>query len=211
MPEETPLHTDPSSTEAPPPSPLPAREGEGPHPLVSLTADVPPLPEGEGESAWDDDHDDWDDDYPEDLQGDADAAPDDRDPVTTRESEKTNIFGGAAIPPREKAVQTDEDKKVRAESMKILTNVGNFGLFLLITLVFGYYIGKWCDKMFGTKPVFTVIWIGFAVAASIRELYRNIKAAQKLGEDAPPPSPLPGGEGEQAPASHEETAKEDAP
>lgn len=88
----------------------------------------------------------------------------------------------ASIPKWEKQSLSEEDKKVRSESYRLMANVGNFGLFLLLAVLFGYFIGKTCDEFFGTKPVFTVLWIGFGVAASVLEVVRTIKAAQKLGE-----------------------------
>lgn len=86
--------------------------------------------------------------------------------------------------------QTDEekeaDKKLRAESMKIMASVGNFGIFLILAVLFSYFIGNALDSFFGTKPVFTVFWILCGIAASIRELVSNIKKAMKLAEDSSP-------------------------
>lgn len=77
----------------------------------------------------------------------------------------------------------DEDRKLRAESYKIMASIGNIGIFLLLAVLFTYFIGKWCDDWFGTKPVFTVIWIAIGVAATIKEAVHNIRAASRLGED----------------------------
>ena len=64
-----------------------------------------------------------------------------------------------------------------------MASVGNFGLFLLIAIIFGYFIGNALDSFFGTKPVFAVFWVVCAVIASIRELWRSIHKAKRLAED----------------------------
>lgn len=76
-----------------------------------------------------------------------------------------------------------ESKKVRAESFRLMASIGNFGLFLLLAIIFGYFIGNGLDSFFGTKPVFTVFWVVCAVIASIRELWRSVHKARQLGED----------------------------
>ena len=78
----------------------------------------------------------------------------------------------------------EADKKIRAESFKLASEFGSMGLFLLIALVFSYYIGKWCDGLFGTKPIFTVFWICCGVAASVLEAVRTIKKAGKLDQSS---------------------------
>ena len=78
----------------------------------------------------------------------------------------------------------EADKKIRAESFKLASEFGSIGLFLLIALVFSYYIGKWCDGLFGTKPIFTVFWICCGVAASVLEAVRTIKKASQLDQSS---------------------------
>ncbi len=76
----------------------------------------------------------------------------------------------------------EEDKKLRAESFKLASEFGNMGLFLLFALIFSYAIGNFCDKIFGTKPIFTVFWICCGVAATVLETIKNIKKASKLDQ-----------------------------
>lgn len=77
----------------------------------------------------------------------------------------------------------EEDKKIRAESYKIFGRFGNFGLFLVIALVFAYFIGDFCDRFFGTKPILTVFWLVCAVLASFKEVWRSISAARAIADD----------------------------
>lgn len=74
----------------------------------------------------------------------------------------------------------DEARDLRAQSFKQFGNLGNFGLFLIVALIFGYVIGRALDTFFGTKPIFTVFWIVCASIASIREFVRSIKAAKNI-------------------------------
>lgn len=103
----------------------------------------------------------------------------DSDEFSVVEPEKEPADAGTDAAKAEK----EADRKLRAESYKIMASVGNFGLFLIIAVLFGWFIGSTMDKFFGIKPVFTVFWIATAVAASILELVRNVKAAKKLGEE----------------------------
>lgn len=79
--------------------------------------------------------------------------------------------------------ESDEDKRIRSESLRIMAQLGNFGMFLVLALLFSYFIGNAMDSFFGTKPVFTVFWIACGVFASFRELYRNIRKAMKLAQE----------------------------
>ncbi len=79
--------------------------------------------------------------------------------------------------------QKEADAKLKSESLKTAAGWGNFGLFLLLAVIFGYFIGHVLDGFFGTKPIFTIFWVCCGVAAAVRELVRTIKAASKLGDD----------------------------
>ncbi len=102
---------------------------------------------------------------------------DDSDESPCTEPEKVPEDADAA------KAEKEADRKLRSESYKIMARFGNFGLFLIIAVVFGWFIGSAMDKLFGTNPVFTVFWIVAAVAASILEVVRSVKAAKKLGEE----------------------------
>ena len=85
--------------------------------------------------------------------------------------------------------QNSADDKLKTESLKTAAGWGNFGLFLLLAVIFGYFIGNALDGFLGTKPVLTVFWVCCGVAAAVRELVRSIKAASKLGNDDAPQQP----------------------
>ena len=79
--------------------------------------------------------------------------------------------------------EKEADRKLKADSLKIAANLGNFGIFLVLAVLFGYFIGHALDGFFGTKPILTVFWVCCGVIAAVRELVKNIKAAGKLSED----------------------------
>lgn len=75
-----------------------------------------------------------------------------------------------------------EDKKLRAESYKIMANMGNFTLYFIVALIFTWFIGTNLDEFFNTKPVFTIFWIACGIASTVLEVRKTILAAKKLGE-----------------------------
>ena len=98
---------------------------------------------------------------------------------SSKDSEPDDVIQEA---PKSAEAQKEDDSKVRAESLKMAGSFGNFGLFLVIAVVFGYVIGGWCDGFFGTKPWLRVFWVVCAVIASIMEFVKNVKKAQKFGD-----------------------------
>ena len=88
----------------------------------------------------------------------------------------------SAAPTKTQAERDAEDKKLRAESYKIMANMGNFALYLVIALVFTWFIGSAMDNFFGTTPIFTIFWIFCGIASTVLEVRKTLIAAKKLGE-----------------------------
>ena len=65
----------------------------------------------------------------------------------------------SAFSGKTQAERDAEDKKLRAESYKIMAHMGNFTLYFLVALVFTWFIGSAMDNFFNTAPVFTIFWI----------------------------------------------------
>ena len=51
---------------------------------------------------------------------------------------------------------------------------------IALSIVIGLGIGYWLDKRFGTSPWFTLIFIGFGVAAGFRNIYLAIEKSKRL-------------------------------
>lgn len=73
----------------------------------------------------------------------------------------------------------EEDKRIRAQSLRQASSLGNFGLFLFFAVVFGYVIGRWMDGFFGTKPVFVIFWVVCGIAAAILDFVKSIRKMMK--------------------------------
>jgi len=70
--------------------------------------------------------------------------------------------------------QDDKDNKKDGSLKEVLalSSIGmSFVLCILIGLAMGYYI----DKYFSTRPWFTVLFLGFGIAAGFKNLYDAVK------------------------------------
>ena len=102
--------------------------------------------------------------------------------ISEGDDKERDDWGDVVEDSRSEEEIAEEDKKLKAQSLRQAGDLGSFGLFLLIAVIFSYFIGNWMDGVFNTKPVFTIFWICCGIAASVREMVRNIKKAQKMGE-----------------------------
>lgn len=71
----------------------------------------------------------------------------------------------------------DEDLKKAIKTLGFLSSIGfAMALSIAIGALAGYYI----DKRFNTQPWFSLIFLGFGIAAAFRNLYILYKRAKKL-------------------------------
>ena len=49
------------------------------------------------------------------------------------------------------------------------------GIFFGVAVFLGMFGGRWLDRRTHTEPLFTLLGLGFGVAAGFRELYRMVK------------------------------------
>ena len=121
----------------------------------------------------------------ENSQPESDASADSADSWDEPEDSlwsKDDAPAASADTGKTQAERDAEDKKLRAESYKIMANMGNFALYLVIALVFTWFIGSAMDNFFGTTPVFTIFWILCGIASTVLEVRKTLIAAKKLGE-----------------------------
>jgi ATP synthase protein I len=64
------------------------------------------------------------------------------------------------------------------ESMKGLGRYGTIGIEIVLSVLFGLFVGMKLDDWLGTKPWMTVVWFGFGCAAGGRAVYRSWKTMQ---------------------------------
>lgn len=65
-----------------------------------------------------------------------------------------------------------------AGDMKGMGAYGTLGLEIVLSILFGLFLGMKLDDWLGTKPYLTVVWFGFGCAAAGRAIYRAWKRMQ---------------------------------
>lgn len=84
----------------------------------------------------------------------------------------------------------------RARDLKSLGGVGTTGIEVVLSVLFGLWLGTKLDEWLGTKPWMTILWFGFGCAAAGRAVYRSWKAMQAAAkreeaEEGNPPQAFP--------------------
>jgi ATP synthase protein I len=74
-----------------------------------------------------------------------------------------------------------ENGFVVRDEYKGLGAYGTVGIQLVLSILLGFWAGRWLDQKFSTHGWLTVIGFGFGVAAGFRSLY---EAAKKMREEA---------------------------
>ncbi len=69
--------------------------------------------------------------------------------------------------------------------IKLLMKAGTVGIQLVTSTFVGLAIGYFLDKLFGTKPWLTIIFLVFGIATGFIDLFRFAKGAGK-GDDKKP-------------------------
>lgn len=81
-----------------------------------------------------------------------------------------------------------------AKDLKALGGYGTIGLEVVLSILFGLWIGTKLDDWLGTAPYMAVIWFAFGCAAAGRSIYRSWKtmqaAAKKEEQEEGNPAPL---------------------
>lgn len=150
--------------------------------VASQTHEAPPdnkSPIHESKDAYDD----W---TSNDDKDNVDPNYDDRD-FADIEPDSNMSSDGVEVHSKSKDAQTPmasskDDRGIDRESLKAASSMGSFGLYLLIAVLVGYFLGRFIDNFFDTKPVFIIILISAGVVSSIMELVKNIKKASQLGD-----------------------------
>ncbi len=62
---------------------------------------------------------------------------------------------------------------------KQLIEASSVGIHLVVSTFIGLAIGYWLDKLFGTSPYLTVIFLIIGIIAGFRELIRVAKKQEK--------------------------------
>lgn len=80
-----------------------------------------------------------------------------------------------------------------SDNWKGVGSYGTIGIELVLSIIFGFAIGRWLDGKLGTDPWMTFIWTGFGIAAAVRALVRVTREmkAEAEREEREKGNPLP--------------------
>ncbi len=53
------------------------------------------------------------------------------------------------------------------------------GMDIVLSIIFGFFGGRWLDGKFGTEPYLAIIGLAFGLAAAVRFLYRATRRAKR--------------------------------
>ncbi|HTM22951.1 MAG TPA: AtpZ/AtpI family protein [Kofleriaceae bacterium] len=76
-------------------------------------------------------------------------------------------------------------QRIQKQVREVVTSMSPsaVGIELALSVLLGLAIGWWIDGRLGTAPLFTLMFLGFGLAAGFRAVWR---AALKAMPDAPP-------------------------
>jgi F0F1-type ATP synthase assembly protein I len=83
--------------------------------------------------------------------------------------------------------------KNTGEALRSAGALSTVGLAFVLALVIGFWIGTVVDSWFGTRPVFTIVFFFFGLAAGVLNVYRIVSQAFPKGAatSTPPAGPQP--------------------
>lgn len=58
------------------------------------------------------------------------------------------------------------------KQLKVASRVGAVGLEMALSVVLGYFAGRWCDGRFDTEPYLMYLGVLAGIIAGFRSLYR---------------------------------------
>lgn len=71
-------------------------------------------------------------------------------------------------------IEVKQKKENKKNTDRIIKNM-NVGYYLAVPLLVGVFLGQWIDKVFDTKPVFTLTLIIIGMIAAFYNLYKILK------------------------------------
>lgn len=85
--------------------------------------------------------------------------------------------------------------KNAGEALRTAGALSTVGLAFVLALVIGFWFGSVLDGWFGTKPLFTIVFFFFGLAAGVLNVYRIVSQAfprtAASAASAAPPADIP--------------------
>jgi ATP synthase protein I len=76
------------------------------------------------------------------------------------------------------------------EALRAAGALSTVGLAFVLALAIGFWFGTVLDGWFGTRPVFTIVFFFFGLAAGILNVYRIVSQAFPKSQASAPPADL---------------------
>jgi ATP synthase protein I len=71
----------------------------------------------------------------------------------------------------------------RDRSYAQIALLGAVPTILVAAPLIGFFAGRWADDHFGTTPYLMILGVVMGLAAAVREIYKLVKRAERMGED----------------------------
>jgi ATP synthase protein I len=71
-------------------------------------------------------------------------------------------------------------KRETARAFKELAYYSSLGLQVAFSIFIGLFFGLWIDGKWGTGPVFTMVFLGFGIAAGFKNIWLAMKKSRKM-------------------------------
>jgi ATP synthase protein I len=81
--------------------------------------------------------------------------------------------------------------KNAGEALRSAGALSTVGLAFVLALVIGFWFGTVLDNWFGTKPVLTIVFFFFGLAAGVLNVVRIVSRAFPTRSVPPPPAGIP--------------------
>lgn len=71
-------------------------------------------------------------------------------------------------------------KRETVRAFKDLAYYSSLGLQVAFSVFIGLFSGLWLDKTWGQTPVFTMVFLGFGIAAGFKNIWLAVKKSRKM-------------------------------
>jgi len=65
---------------------------------------------------------------------------------------------------------------------KAIGDYGTVGIEMVLSVMIGFFVGRWLDGKFDTDPYITLVGFAYGIAAAARAVYRAWRKAQRAAE-----------------------------
>ncbi len=71
-------------------------------------------------------------------------------------------------------------KRETVRTFKDLAYYSSLGLQVALSIFIGLFFGIWLDRTWGTHPLFTLIFLGFGIAAGFKNIWLALKKSKTM-------------------------------